>query len=363
MFKSMKLWQTLTLMGMVFCLPLVVLLVLVTRGGADEVPSGLQKEAMNIPQDNPLTPEKVALGKQLFWDKRWSKGQTVACATCHMPENGWSDSGRFSNRYDGKPTSRHSPTIINRVFSELQQWTGARKSLEDQAYKASDSSPETIVQNLASIKGYDEQFRKVFGSGVTAEGVAKAISAYERMILSGDSPYDRFQAGDNTAWSQAAQRGLALFQGKARCARCHGGFNFTDEGYHNIGVGMDKENPDLGRHTVSKIEVNKGAFKTPTLRDVALRTPYMHDGSLRTLQEVIDFYNRGGIPNPWLSKDIVALNLSLEEQADLVAFLKSLTGKVSPDIASPPLLPDDSRIAPAANAPDVNPPETAKLTR
>jgi len=196
-----------------------------------------------------------------------------------------------------------------------------------------------LVKNLGSIPEYQEQFRKVFGTDLNPDGVAKAISAYERMILSGNSPYDRFQAGDKKALTAAAQRGLALFNGKAACQQCHGGFNFTDEGFHNIGVGMDKEKPDFGRFIFTKKESDKGSFKTPTLRDVAKRTPYMHDGSQKTLEEVVSFYNKGGHPNSWLSESIKPLNLTAAEQADLIAFLHSLTGEVSSEITSPPALP------------------------
>jgi len=160
------------------------------------------------------------------------------------------------------------------------------------------------------------------------------------MILSGNSPYDRFNGGDKKALSASAERGLAVFQGKARCVTCHASFNFTDENYHNLGVGMDKANPDLGRFTVTKNDEHKGVFKTPTLRDVAKRPPYMHDGSLRTLDEVIAFYNKGGMPNQWLSKEIRPLNLAAEEQKDLVAFMEALTGQVAPEVLSPPKLPE-----------------------
>jgi cytochrome c peroxidase len=260
--------------------------------------------------------------------------------SCHDPGHAWADPRRFSARFDGKPTPRHSPTLVNRLFSVEQQWAGTRASLEDQALKASDQSPELLVKNLGAIRGYQEQFRRVFDTGVTPEGVAKAIAAYERMILSGNAPYDRFRAGDAAALSPAAKRGLALFSGKARCAPCHAGFNFTDEEFHNLGVGMDAVQPDLGRFTVTKVEAHKGAFKTPTLRDVARRPPYMHDGSLATLPEVVAFYNRGGTPNPALSVTIQPLHLTAAEQQDLVAFLESLTGEVAKDIASPPQLPD-----------------------
>jgi len=186
---------------------------------------------------------------------------------------------------------------------------------------------------------YQAAFRKVFGTDLNPDGVAKAIAAYERTILSGNSPYDRFRAGDRTALPAPARRGLALFEGKARCVTCHAGFNFTDESYHNLGIGMDRPNPDLGRHTVSERVEHKGAFKTPTLRDVARRPPYMHDGSMRSLAEVIAFYNRGGTPNPWLSGEIRPLGLTPDEQADLVVFLQALTGEVAAEVSSPPRLP------------------------
>ena len=321
---------------------LVVLLLAAVAHGAEyklKMPPGLQEQAAYIPGDNPLTPEKIAFGKQLFWDKRWSFSGTVACVSCHPPGHGWSDPLQFSTHANGKPTPRHSPTIVNRLFSDRQLWTGLRPSLEEQALKDSNRTDEMIAKTLGAIPAYQEQHRKVFGTDLNPDGVAKAIAAYVRTILSGNSPYDRFQAGDKSAMSPAAQRGLALYAGKARCVRCHTGFNFTDEGYHNVGVGMDKENPDLGRYNVTKSEADRGTFKTPTLRDVAGRGPYMHDGNQKSLEEVVAFYNRGGHKNPWLSKEIQPLSLTAEEQSDLVAFLRALTGEVAPEVASAPQLP------------------------
>jgi cytochrome c peroxidase len=324
-----------------FVLPWLVILAGGGHGAAYNLtlPLGLQEQAAYIPEDNPLTPEKIALGKQFFWDTRWSRNGTVACVSCHDPDHGWGDPRQFSMRFDGTPTSRHSPTLINRLFSDRQQWAGTRASLEDQAFKASDQSPELLVANLGAIPAYQEQFRTVFGTDLNAEGVAKAIAAYERTILSGNSAYDRFLAGEPRALSPAAQRGLVLFEGKARCATCHAGFNFTDESFHNLGVGMDQKDPDLGRYSMTKDEADKGAFKTPTLRDVAQRGPYMHDGSLKSLEAVVAFYDRGGQQNPWLSKAIQPLQLSAEERADLVAFLQALTGDVAAGASSPPTLP------------------------
>ena len=304
-----------------------------------KLPRGLQEQAAYVPDDNPLTPEKIALGKQLFWDKRWSRNGTVACVSCHDPGHGWADPRRFSLRFDGKPTPRHSPTLVNRLFSDTQQWAGTRASLEDQALKASDQTPELLVKNLGTIPEYQTAFRKVFRTELNPDGVAKAIAAYERTILSGNSPYDRFRAGEASALSASARRGLALFEGKARCVTCHAGFNFTDESYHNIGVGMDRSDPDLGRYTVTKREEHKGAFKTPTLRDVARHPPYMHDGSVASLAEVMALYNRGGTPNTWLSGEIRPLGLTSEEQVDLVAFLETLTGEIAAEVSSPPRLP------------------------
>jgi len=304
------------------------------------LPLGLQQQAAYVPDDNPLSPGKIVLGKQFFWDKRWSASGTVACVSCHPPDHGWSDPRQFSLNFEGKATPRHAPTIINRLFSDRQLWTGLRASLEDQARNDSNRTDERVVQHLGAVPAYQQEFRRVFGTDLNPEGVAKAIAAYVRTILSGNSPYDRFRAGTKQALSPPAQRGLALFAGKARCVICHTGFNFTDEGYHNIGVGMDKESPDLGRYTVTKSEADKGAFKTPTLRDVAKRGPYMHDGSEKTLEQVVAFYNKGGHKNPWLAPEIQPLNLTAPEQADLVAFLRALTGEVAPEVGSPPHLPE-----------------------
>jgi cytochrome c peroxidase len=315
------------------------------------VPPGLPRAEMIVPADNPMTSEKIALGKQIFFDPRWSRSRTVSCASCHDPAHGWADPRRFSINGKGKPGRRHSQTVVNRAFSELQQWSGARGSLEHQALKSSDSDPETVVRQLGAIAGYREQFRRVFGTEVTAETVAKAIAAFERTILSGDSPYDRYRAGDAGALSPSARRGLALFEGKARCAKCHSGFNFTDEGFHNLGVGMDADTPDLGRHEVVTLPITRGAFKTPTLRDVAARPPYMHDGSLATLPDVIAFYDRGGVPNPDLSPMMQPLRLDPAEQADLVAFLVSLTGRIDPRVTARPALPPESETEGAVASP------------
>ena len=262
------------------------------RGLKLRLPLGLQEQAAYIPDGNPLTAQKVALGKQLFWDTRWSRNGTVACVSCHEPATGGPIRGvcRCASTAPRPPVP---PTLVNRLFSDVQQWGGTRASLEDQAINASDQSPELLVKNLGAIAGYQEQFRAVFGTGVTPEGVAKAIAAYERMILSGNSPYDKFRAGNANALSASARRGLALFEGKASCVTCHAGFNFTDESYHNIGVGMDAPSPDLGRFTVTK----PTSTAAPSRRRPCAMSPSaaLHARRQRgPLAEVVAIYNRGG---------------------------------------------------------------------
>jgi cytochrome c peroxidase len=304
-----------------------------------KLPLGLQEDAAQIPDDNPITAEKAALGKKFFWDKRWSASGTVFCAGCHRPDHGWSDPRTFSIDFAGRPTPRHAPTIVNRLFSEQQHWSGLRASLEAQAHLDVNKTDEKVVANLGAVPAYRQEFRAVFGRELDPVGVAQAIAAYVRTIVSGNSPYDRFMAGDRSAMSESAQRGLRLFEDKAMCSRCHAGFNFTGEGFRNIGVGMDKPNPDLGRYAVTGEDADRGAFKIPTLRDVARRGPYMHDGSEWTLADVVDYYDRGGVKNPWLSADMKPLGLTAQERADLVEFMKALSGEIDPEVGRPPVLP------------------------
>jgi len=302
-----------------------------------ELPLGLQAGAAYVPDNNPITAEKVTLGKLLYFDPRLSQDNTIACASCHDPFHGFTDPARTSKGVAGKLGGRNSPTVINRLFSKEQFWDGRAADLEDQAHGPLINPVEMampahtdVVKSVKAIKGYSPYFQKAFGSGeVTMPRIAEAIAAYERTVLSGNSPFDRYMAGDKDALSGSAVRGMELFNGKANCKTCHTGFNFTDESYHNLGVGMDQATPDLGRYTITKAEADKGAFKTPTLRNINQTEPYMHDGSEVTLREVVEFYNRGGLKNPWLSKEIKPLNLTPAEVDDLVAFLDALTGEVT----------------------------------
>ena len=309
-----------------------------------DLPLGLDPNLVYIPADNPLTDQKIALGKQLFFDKRLSADNTVACATCHSPRFGYTDGQPVATGIRGQQGGRSAPSAINRAFSRNQFWDGRADSLEAQAVgpiqapiEMGLSHPDAVAK-LKGIQGYVRQFESVFGTqDFTIDHVGMAIASYERTILSGNSPFDRFQAGDQGALSPAAQRGLALFNDKAGCASCHSGSNFTDEKYHNLGVGMDQPDPDPGRFSVTNREEDRGAFKTQTLRDIVQTAPYFHDGSARTLEEMVEFYNQGGFDNSNLSESIKPLDLTDEEKSDLVEFLRALTGEIDVDVMAPQL--------------------------
>jgi cytochrome c peroxidase len=300
------------------------------------LPLGLQGDAAYFPDDNPMNEGKVELGKLLYFDPRISKDGSISCATCHNPNHGFTDAGAFSAGVGRQLGGRNSPTVINRLFSAEQFWDGRAKDLEEQAHgpltnpvEMAMGSHDDVVATVKGLKEYAPHFAKSFGDpAIDMTRIAQAISAYERTVVSGNSAFDRYQAGDKSAMSPAAVRGMALFNGKANCVTCHASFNFTDENYRNIGVGMDKAKPDLGRYDVTKKEEDKGAFKTPTLRNVVHTAPYMHDGSESTLMEVIEFYVKGGIKNPQLSADMKPLELTSSEKQDLVDFLHALTGDV-----------------------------------
>lgn len=327
---------------------LALLILASTIALADNASSGslpLGLKPLPIPDDNPITPEKVELGKQLYFDKRLSCDETVSCASCHDPKKGWSNGEAVATGVRGQKGGRSAPTIINAAYHNLQFWDGRANQLEGQAVGPienpieMDHKLEDCVKKLNDIPGYRQQFQKVFGTSVTKDGIAKAIAAFERTILSGDAPFDRFKAGDKTALSEAAQRGMKVFFNKAHCSACHTGHNFSDAAFHNIGVGMDAEKPDLGRYEISKLEGDKGAFKTPTLREIARTAPYMHDGRFQTLEEVVDYYDKGGHPNPQLDEEMHELKLSQQDKADLVTFLKEGLASENYPAVDPPKLP------------------------
>jgi cytochrome c peroxidase len=302
-------------------------------------PLGLNLESPTfyVPEDNPLTEEKIRLGKRLYFDQNLSVDGTLACASCHVPEKGFADPNQFSLGVRGQKGNRQAPTIINRAFSRAQFWDGRAASLEEQALgpitnpiEMGNPNIDVVLVRLKKDTSYLEAFKRAFpdDGAISKENLARAISSFERTIMSGNSPFDRYIEGDRKAMSEAAVRGYQLYLSKANCASCHVSFNFSDETYHNLGVGMLVKKPDVGRYALSKLEGHQGAFKTPTLREIAKTAPYMSDGSLKTLEEVVDYYDRGAQPNRWLSPKIKPLGLTAEEKKDLVEFLKALSGEV-----------------------------------
>ena len=325
----------------------VVLGILLSGGppawGADDFYEPLPE--MKHPKDNPWSEEKEELGKMLYFDPRLSGSNWISCATCHNPGLGWGDGLPRARGHGMKELGRHSPTVINSGYFTAQFWDGRAASLEEQA-KGPIASPgemnqdyDELVRELKAIPGYVKRFKEVFGEeGITIDNIARAIATFERSVISNNAPYDYYQNGDPSAMSESAVRGMKLFFGKARCAICHNGPAFTDNQYHNIGVkpaGPLKQ--DLGRYNVTKKDEDKGAFKTPGLRHVAKSAPYMHNGSERTLMEVIEFYDRGGDDVPNKSGFMTPLGLTPQEKKDLVEFLKALTGE--PILVTLPELP------------------------
>ncbi len=335
-------WAGTVIAGALLCFSGIVCLA--SERDTSPVPKGLPP--VPHPEDNPPSPEKIALGKQLFFDKRVSRGSKLACVNCHVPQKGYTDGKRFATGVTGKQGGRSAPSLINAAYNRFLFWDGREPSLEAQALGPIQNpiemnmSLEDLVAKLKPIEGYRTQFQEVFGGEITPERIAKALAAFERTILSGDAPYDRFQAGDKTALSAAAQRGMKLFFAEANCSACHPGPNFTDNAFHNVGIGIDRKQPDVGREAISKLGGDRGSFKTPTLREVALTAPYMHDGSLKTLEEVIKHYDKGGTPNEWLDDEVFELELTEQEKADLATFLREGLSSHNYPMYKPPKLPN-----------------------
>jgi cytochrome c peroxidase len=355
-----------------------------------EVPLGLSPITGVVPLSNPMTKKKVALGKQLYYDGRISKDGTVSCATCHNPEKGWTDQSPVSTGINGQKGGRSAPTVLNTVYGRTMFWDGRAASLEAQSQgpplnpiEMGDQTYREIIERLRAVPSYQQQFKEVFGTEVTLDGVAKAIAAFERTALAGNSKYDKYDRGQDEAslklLSDSEKRGMVLFGlrlrqddefnpgvtlKKANCTSCHAGQNFSDELFHNLGVGYDAATgkfADLGRFVIDPVGAKNsaaiGAFKTPTVRDATRTAPYMHNGSEKTLEEVVEFYNKGGQANPYLDKDMKPLNLTAQEKADLVAFMKALTSD-TPAVELPTLPPGADGKAP--NARDTLTPPAAK---
>ncbi len=322
-----------------------------------------------IPSDNPLTPAKIALGQKLFFDGRLSADDTVACATCHDPARAFTDGRPASIGIHGRTGQRNAPTVLNALYNKAQFWDGRVRTLEEQAalpitnpFEMGQSSLDDAVAKIAGIEEYRQAFLKVFGRPVNGPDLLRAIATYERTLVSFDTPFDRFIAGDRNAIDGAAKRGWEIFNTRARCNKCHAlteekrdVTNFTDFDYHNIGIGIISHNVAamarkaereidsghlptvdraaitsdmsvLGRFLITKKEADTASFKTPNLRNVLVTGPYFHDGSQETLWDTVDHYNKGdGLQNPWLDEDIQPLALTESDIDDLVAFLASLT--------------------------------------
>jgi cytochrome c peroxidase len=290
--------------------------------------------AVPIPSTNLNYQAKVELGKQLYFDGRLSKNGQVSCAFCHNPFTGFADPRQTSIGVDGGIGGRQAGTVYNSAFNDTQFWDGRAGSLEEQAIGPIQNPIEmgethdNVVKKLSKIKGYQKQFRAVFGADVNLQGIAEAIAAYERTILSTNSAFDKYMLGDKKAMDDAAVRGMALFRSKARCILCHNGPNFTDNQFYNLGVPqVGPLQEDLGRYNVTRMEQDKGAFRTPTLRSITETAPYMHDGAFKALDEVVDFLDKGGGADPNLAPQMKPLNLTAEEKVDLLAFLKALSGE------------------------------------
>jgi cytochrome c peroxidase len=285
--------------------------------------------------DNPPSPEKIALGKQLFFDPRLSGSGVISCASCHNPALGWQDGLAKGRGHMGGELGRHTPTILNVAWGGPYFWDGRADTLEAQAKgpiqaeKEMNMSAGNAVKTVADIKGYRDSFARVFpNEGVTLDTMAKAIAAYERTVVSGDAPFDRWVSGDDHAISEEAKLGFIVFNGKGKCATCHQGWRFTDDGFHDIGI--NDEDPGRGK-LVPGADFLNHAFKTPTLRNVAERAPYMHDGSLPTLDAVVDHYDHGFVQRSSLSSDVTPLHLTADEKRELVAFVRTLSSQDAPE--------------------------------
>lgn len=286
-------------------------------------------DPMKIPEDNPITEAKIRLGHQLFFDQRLSGDGKFSCYSCHLNERGLTLGVPLGTGPFGKKLPRNSPTMWNIGYHTEWYWDGRAKALEGQALAAwkgvnMGADPDKVTATINSIAEYRQQFQQVFNQDATPDNVSRALATYMRTIISKDTPWDRWQRGDGAAISEEAQRGYEVFK-NAKCENCHSGFLFSDLQYHNVGIGMNAAQPDVGRFKVTNIEKDTGAFKTPTLRDVGDSGPYFHDGSVATLEEAVRIMADGGIANPHLdTTNLLKSNLNPPELQSLVAFLRSL---------------------------------------
>jgi cytochrome c peroxidase len=307
--------------------------------------------AMLFPKDNPQTPEKIKLGRRLFYDKRLSRDGTISCESCHLQKFAFSDGGkRVSKGIGGLEGTRNAPSLGNIGYRKSFFWEGGSKTLELQAmgpitaHDEMGMEPADLVQKLSGIPEYASGFKTGFPDGVTMLNITRALSSFERTLITASSPFDAYRAGDEKALSPAAVRGMEIFMGeRGECFHCHGGFNFTDESLHNDALYVKYK--DVGLARITKEPVDVGTFKTPSLRNVALTAPYFHDGSRKSLQDVLKHYNKGGEANPNADPVLKPLGLSPSEINDLIAFLSTLTDKTfikDPKFGAPASSPPSS---------------------
>ncbi|HVM74452.1 MAG TPA: cytochrome c peroxidase [Candidatus Saccharimonadales bacterium] len=318
-----------------------------------EIKAPLGLPPVPIPADNPPTEDTIALGRRLYYDPLLSSDQTISCASCHAPQFAFSDNRPVSEGVGKKLGTRHAPTVINSAYSSLQFWDGRAASLEEQAVGPMANPVEMahtldgVVKRLQADPNYPAMFKKAWGTDqITIDMVAKSIASFERTVIAGNSGFDRFMYGhDSSAMSPEAQRGLRIFMSpkKGNCAVCHSIDRdyalLTDNKFHNLGVGADARGnlADVGRYAVTKKEEDMGAFKTPTLRNLTNRGPYMHDGSFHSTKDTLGHYIGGGNYNPHLDKEIHSLDsLTMDERDDLLQFLDALNGPLPPNIGPPP---------------------------
>jgi len=317
------------------------------RGQAPQAPAfkpprGLEDMPIPVPPDNPLTKGRIALGEQLFFDTRLSRTKKMSCETCHVPEQGWTDGLALSPRWDGSLNTRHTPTLYGTAYYPDLYWDGRARGLEAQILAAWRSQmgadPDAIAKELAGIEGYRAAFQKEFGGPPTGDAIVKALAAFVRTIHAGDTPWDRHPKDPASLKKTAAGRGFLVFSETAKCTLCHLPPLFSDTLFHNVGIGFDKPDPDMGRGRIlaeaakkegkpvtPEIERQMGAFKTPSLRGVALTAPYFHDGRAKTLEEAVDLMLKGGIPNKYLDEKLQPQKVTPAQRRDLLAFLRALT--------------------------------------
>jgi cytochrome c peroxidase len=310
---------------------------------SDDLRSEFKRPAeILFPAENPFSEAKAYLGKVLFFDPRLSGDDTISCATCHNPSFGWEDGLAFGKGMNGNMLGRHSQTIFDLAWGELFFWDGRAETLEEQALGPIDSGEEMnqrvpeLLQELNAIEGYKPLLRAAFNTDTfNEEIIGKAIATFERTIVSPRTAFDDWVDGDEAAISASAKRGFQLFTGKANCSECHDGWAFTDSSFHDIGL----ESEDKGRGQFLKDADFNHSFKTPGLREISIRAPYMHNGSLKTLREVVEHYNDGFIQRPTLSDDMFRLNLSEQEIDDIVSFMKTLDSDPKRELISLPVMP------------------------